>query len=147
MHHSMNELRQFSRARGLSITQLSVLFHLYYGAAGAHSSEQPHPICGVSDIGEHLGITNAAASQLTDRLVIQGLLERSEDAQDRRMRPLRLTTKGEALVVESIEARQRWIEQLTETLTGDEQEAIIAALTTLTRAARLLDGVKEENIA
>ena len=89
--------------------------------------------------GELLGVTNAAASQLVDRLVQNGLIERSEDPLDRRVKQLKLTTKGKEIIQESIEVRRRWMEQLTDELTQDEQESIITALTILTYAAENLD--------
>ena len=38
-----------------------------------------HEHCGISDLSEHMEITNAAASQLVDKLVQAGLLVRVED--------------------------------------------------------------------
>ena len=64
-------------------------------------------LCGVSDIGGHLGITNAAASMMVDRLVQMGLLERNEDRQDRRLRHLKLTEQGQALVERGIDSPAR----------------------------------------
>lgn len=128
MRRSMHDFMEFSKGSGVSMPQLSALFHLYYGGGVA-----------VSDIGEHLGVTNPAASQMVDRLVHQGLLERSECPDDRRMKMLALTQKGKQLVQESIEARQRWMHQLTAALTPEEQESIGAALITLTQAAKALE--------
>ncbi|HLE14226.1 MAG TPA: MarR family transcriptional regulator [Anaerolineales bacterium] len=128
MQRSMRDFVQFSRDSGLSMSQMSTLFRLY------HSK-----VCGVSEVGDHLGVTNAAASQMVDRLVQLGIVERSEDPQDRRVRQLTLTAKGKAIVEESIEARHHWMAQLTEALTPDEQRAIVAALTILTQAALKLE--------
>jgi DNA-binding MarR family transcriptional regulator len=124
----MRDFVQFRKNSGLSMTQMNTLFHLYHGSK-----------CGVSDVGELLGVTNAAASQLVDKLVQNGLIERSEDPLDRRVKQLKLTTKGQEIVQESIEVRRRWMEQLTDELTQDEQESIITALTILTYAAENLD--------
>lgn len=131
MRRSMRDFVQLSKSSGLSISQMSALFRLYHGG-----------FCGVSDLGDHLGVTNAAASQMVERLVQQGLLARSEDPDDRRGKKISLTLKGRELVEESIEARRRWIEQLTNTLTVAEQEAIIAALNSLTAAARQLESTE-----
>ena len=128
MRRSMHEFMSFSRRSGLSMSQINVLFRLHY-----------HGQCGVSDLGEHLGVSNAAASQMVDRLVGMELLQRSEDPNDRRVKHLALTPKGETLVLESIEARLRWMEELTTTLTLEQQEAINAALTTLTQTALNLE--------
>jgi DNA-binding MarR family transcriptional regulator len=128
MRRSMRDFVQFRKNSGLSMTQMNTLFHLYHGSK-----------CGVSDVGELLGVTNAAASQLVDKLVQNGLIERSEDPLDRRMKQLKLTIKGQEIIQESIEVRRRWMEQLTDELTQDEQESIITALTILTYAAENLD--------
>jgi len=128
MHRSMRDLHQFTRKSGLSMSQLNALFYIYHGGA-----------CGVSDMGEHLGVTSAASSQMIDRLVQLDLLQRSEDPLDRRNKSLALTNKGRALIVESIEARRRWLQDLTTTLTPEQQEAIASALTTLTQAAQRLE--------
>ena len=108
--------------------QTSVLFHLHHGSS-----------CGVSDVGELLGVTNPAASQMVDRMVTLGLIERTEDPDDRRAKQLQLTANGRLIVKESIEARRRWMEQLTYTLTSEEQTLIINALNTLVDAARDLE--------
>ncbi len=133
MRRSMREFVQFSKASGLSMGQLSTLFRLYHRGG-----------CGVSDIGEDLGVTNAAASQMIDRLVQQGLIQRAEDPNDRRVKSLTLTQKGRALVEESIASRRRWMEELTQTLTPQEQEAIIQSLTLLTEAALGLEPERAE---
>ena len=128
MHRSMRDFRKFTRESGLSMSQLGALFQIYHCGT-----------CGVSEIGEHLGVTSAAASQMIDRMVQLGLLQRSEDPIDRRNKSLALTDKGQALVGESIEARRRWMQDLTNELTPDQREAIIQALTVLTQAARRLE--------
>jgi DNA-binding MarR family transcriptional regulator len=128
MRRSMHDFIQFSKDSGISMTQMSALFHLHHGSK-----------CGVSDIGELLGVTNAAASQMIDRLVQNGLIERTEDPDDRRAKQLRLTERGRSIVRESIEVRRRWMERLTDALSIEEQSSIINALTILTNAALDLD--------
>ena len=128
MRRSMHDFYQFSRANGLSMTQLSTLFRLYH-----------QKYCGVSDLSDHLGVTSAAASQMIDRLVQQGLLARNENVADRRIRQITLTPRGEQLVRESIEARGRWMEELTTELSAEDQQAIIHTLTMLTQAAIQLE--------
>jgi len=128
MRRSIREFREFTRYSGLSMSQLSALLRLYYGGQ-----------CGISDIGDHLGVTNAASSQMIDRLVQQGFIERSEDPHDRRSKNLVLTAKGRMLVQDGIAARQRWMEQLTAALTPEQQESITTALIVLTQAAQRLE--------
>ncbi len=127
MARSMHDMVQFIKDAGISMPQLSTLMHLHHRGA-----------CGVTDIGEHLGVTSPAASQMIDRMVQQGLLERAEDTADRRVRQITVTEKGRQLIEKSILARQRWMEDLTTALTAPEQEQAIQALDLLTRTARRL---------
>lgn len=125
---SMFQIHQFLRSRGVSFSQFSVLMRLQHGG-----------VCGVSDVGAYLGVTNAAASQLTDRLVELGLLERSEDPADRRQRRLVLSDQGAALLQQVGETRLRWLESLAAALPPEEQPQIARTLTLLTEAARSLE--------
>lgn len=133
MHRSVRDFRHFMDDFGLSASQVSTLMHLHY-----------HGSCGVSEIGNHLGVTNAASSQMIDRLVQMNLINRSEDLTDRRVKQITLTPQGQKLVEGGIEARQRWMEELTTNLTQEQQEVIIDALTLLTEVARKLDKGKRQ---
>lgn len=128
MRRSMHDFIQFSRDSGLSMPQIRTLFHLRHDGR-----------CGVSEIGDLLGVTNPAASQMIDRLVQNGYVERTEDPADRRAKRLKLTDKGIDIVNESIEIRTRWMERLTDVLTLEEQSSIISALVILTKTAEELD--------
>ncbi len=128
MRRSMSDFARFARDAGLSMQQFSALYVLR-GSAGH----------GVSSLGENLGVTSAAASQMIERLVQQGLLERCEDPHDRRVRQVALTPRGEELMERSAQARRSWIEGLTRVLSPEEQKQIAAALTRLTEAARELE--------
>ena len=125
MRRSGRDFKRFMDENRLSFSQVNVLMRLY------HDSKS-----GVSEIGEQMGVTSAAASQAIDRLVQQGLIERTEDPQDRRAKRLALTSKGRALVEQGIETRSQWIEGLTHALTPEQKNMIIAALTLLTAAAQ-----------
>jgi DNA-binding MarR family transcriptional regulator len=109
----------------LSFSQISVLMRLYHGGNS-----------GISEIGSQLGVTKAAASQAVDRLVQLGLIGRTEDPVDRRAKRLALTHRGRTLIEKGIEARSKWIEGLTDALTREQQDMIVAALTLLTEGAR-----------
>ena len=125
MQRSMREFKRFMEESGLNPAQIHTLMRLHFRGE-----------CGISQIGSHLGVTNAAASQMVDRLVQRGLVHRSEAAYDRRVKQLMLTDDGRALVQQSIDARQRWLEALTTSLDPEQQAAITTALTSLTAAAR-----------
>jgi len=125
MRRSGRDFKRFMSETGLSFSQLNVLMRLYHGGK-----------CGVSEIGEWLGITNAAASQAIDRLVNLGMIERTEDPDDRRAKQLVLSQEGRTLIEKGFEARRNWISDLTDALTPEQQTLIISALTLLTEAAR-----------
>jgi DNA-binding MarR family transcriptional regulator len=133
VRRSMRDFKRFMDESGLSPSQINTLMRLKFNGA-----------CGVSDIGEHIGITSAAASQMIDRLVNLGYIQRIEDPQDRRAKHISLSLAGQALVDQGIEARRAWMEQLTSQLTTEQQDTIAAALTMLTEAAYQLE--KEERV-
>ncbi len=121
MHRSMRSLVRYARQRGLSMSQMATLFQISRGGQMA-----------VSDIGGDLGVSNAAASQLLDRLVQQGLVLRSENPQDRREKMLVLTDEGRQVLLETAHTRQAWLELLVDTLTPEEKAKIVEALEILT---------------
>ncbi len=125
MQRSMHDFRKFMTETNLSFSQIGILMRLIHGGN-----------TGVSEIGGQLGVTNAAASQAVERMVQLGLVERSEDQEDRRAKKLVLTPKGRSLIERGIEVRSQWVEELTEALTPEQQEMIVSALTLLTTAAR-----------
>ena len=120
MHRSMRNFIQYARKNGLSMSHLGALFHLHRMGR-----------CGVTELGEHLDVTSAAASQMLDRLVQQHLILRTEDPEDRRVKQIVLTEEGNRILEEGIRARQRWLEDLANTLSEDERETIMTSLKTL----------------
>jgi DNA-binding MarR family transcriptional regulator len=128
MHRSMRDFIHYARHSGLSMSQLGALFHLHYrGSAG------------VTDLGAHLGVTSAATSQMLDRLVQQGLILRSEDPTDRRVKHIVLTEKGLHILNESVQARQKWLLDLAEILSQREKEQITRGLNILIDKADRLE--------
>ena len=83
--HIIQDFMQFMRQTGLSTPQIHVLMLIYHSKNG---EIQLSEIVGQSDA------SKPAASQLVERLVKQGLVERTEDPQDRRNKKLRLTPKS-----------------------------------------------------
>ncbi len=124
VRRSGHDFKRFMMDTGLSFTQVNVVMRLFHGG-----------ISSVSDIGEHARVTSAAASQTVDQLVQLGLIERTEDPNDRRAKQLTLTPKGRALIKNVIEARSKWIESLANSLPPEQQELVISAFTLLTEAA------------
>ncbi|MBN2385713.1 MAG: MarR family transcriptional regulator [Anaerolineales bacterium] len=130
MHHSMRNFILYAKEKGLSMSQIGALFHLHRMGT-----------CGVSDIGDDLGVTSAAASQMLERLVQQELITRSEDPNDRRGKQIILTDRGQQTVRQAILARQHWLDQLAASLTPGEKQQVLTALQILTaRSSQLGDG-------
>jgi DNA-binding MarR family transcriptional regulator len=128
MHHSMRERGHFAKATGLSMPQFGILMQLHYRRD-----------CGISDLSDRFDITNAAASQLVDKLVQSGLIQREEDLHDRRVKRLNLTEKGRKLIQHGIEERYRWVDQLVRKLTEEERNKVSEALQIMTQAAKELE--------
>jgi len=127
MRSSMRSLILYSKENGLSMSQIGALFQIYHGRSN------------VSDLGEGLGITHAAASQMLERLVQQKLILRTEDPQDRRVKQLVLTDKGCRVMQESVRARQGWLDDLVSGLSAGQKEQIAAAVEILIKKTNELD--------
>ncbi len=125
MRRSFHDFKEFMDAWGLSPSQANALMRLYHSGA-----------CGVSDIGDHVGLSNPAASQMVDRLVQMGLVERTENTSDRRVRRLALTEKGCRLAEMGVMAYSRWLEELTKDMTESQKVEICSVLSQLIEAAK-----------
>ena len=128
MHRSMGGWARYIKGSGLSMSQFFILMHL------RHNNQ-----CGISDISERMETTNAAASQLVDKLVQSGLLERVEDPNDRRAKQVSLSSKGEKLIEKGINERYRWMDQLEAGLSAEEMDKVSEALEILIRAVEPLE--------
>jgi DNA-binding MarR family transcriptional regulator len=128
MNRSMRSWHLFAKSTGLSMPQFSVLMQLHHKGA-----------CGMSEVSERFEITPAAASQLVDKLVQGGLVQREEDPDDRRAKLLNLTDKGRKLIRRGHEERYRWVDELGKKLTTEERAQVSEALDLMTRAAQELE--------
>lgn len=122
---SMQERANFVKAAGLSMAQFGILMHLNY----QHG-------CGISHLGEHMDISAAAASQLVDRLVQHGLVERAEDPNDRRAKVLTLTSKGQDLIERSLAIRTRWVDELVSAIRPEDYAEVDSTLSKVTQAVK-----------
>jgi DNA-binding MarR family transcriptional regulator len=120
MRRSMRHFIRHARKCGFSMSHMGAMFHIHRIGS-----------CGVTDLGDHLGVTSAAASQMLERLVQQELILRTEDPKDRRVKQIVLTNKGRRVLEEGIRARQDWMDDLAQTLSDSEKETIRVALNIL----------------
>jgi len=128
MSRSMRGWGLFAKSTGLSMPQFSLLMQMHYKGA-----------CGMSEVSDRFEITPAAASQLVDKLVQNGFVQREEDPHDRRAKLLNLTDKGRELIQRGIEERYRWVDELAGKLTAEERAQVSEALNIMTRAAQELE--------
>ncbi len=125
IHRSMQNFILYAKESGLSISQIGALFQILHKG----SSD-------VTGLGDELGVTSAAASQLLERMVQQRLILRTEDPNDRRVKVIVLSDKGRQVVQESMEARQNWMEGLVDSLSPAEKEQVKKALVILIEKAK-----------
>ncbi len=131
MRLSMRGSIRYMKDNGLSISQVGAMFEI---TRGSHN---------VSDVGDGLGISIAAASQMLERLVQLGLVSRTEDPDDRRVKKLVVTEKGRRVMRESFEARQGWLVELVSSLSPAEKQQVAAAVDILVDRTRQLDRTPE----
>ncbi|MHB1416572.1 MAG: MarR family winged helix-turn-helix transcriptional regulator [Chloroflexota bacterium] len=109
----------------LTVGQIKGLFFL------AH-----HGAMTIGQVAEGLGIGAPWASVLVDRLVDLGLVERTEDAADRRRTLARLTPRGEELVVQAREGGRERLRQGLCQLSADDLAALLRGLEALRAATK-----------
>jgi DNA-binding MarR family transcriptional regulator len=117
---SMHDFNRYARAAGLSLTQLYLLLHLYYRGPSE-----------VMNFTELMQVSPAGASQMIERMVQQGLLQRVESPDDRRVRLVNLTSEGRKIVEESTTARRKSIDGLVTSLSQEEKVTIEKVLAML----------------
>ena len=127
MHRSMRNFIHYIRRSGFSLSHMAAMLQV-----------QRCGSCAVTELASHLGVTNAATSQLLDRLVEHGFVLREENPDDRRAKRIKLTDKGKQFMREGIQTRQNWINELSQILSPDEKLTIGMALDTLTAKVREL---------
>ena len=108
----------------LSLTQMKVLDAL--GMA-----EQEPSVKGVS---ERVGCSLPNASRAVEALQQRGWAERREDADDRRVKRLRITPAGRRALDRINTARLAGLEEYAASITPEQRTALLAALTALPHA-------------
>lgn len=128
VNHAMHNQVRYVKAAGLSMPQFAILMHLFY-----------RQTCGISQVSNHMEITAAAASQLVDKLVQSGLVERLENPDDRRARLVKLSARGMAIIEEGIIERSRWADQLIRGMNAADRETVGHALEILGNAIKKMN--------
>jgi DNA-binding MarR family transcriptional regulator len=124
---SMHGMSLYARSAGLSMPQFSLLMRLYHTGG-----------CEVHDIGSQFEVSAGAASQLVDRLVQGGLVVRTEDPRDRRVRQIALSDQGRVFIQKGIVERYGWVDELVEGLGAQERAGLVKWLPALMEAEKAL---------
>ncbi|MDK1029457.1 MAG: MarR family transcriptional regulator [Anaerolineae bacterium] len=127
-HRSMRDWSRYMKASGLSMPQFFMLMHVRH---------REH--CAISDLSQHLEITNAASSQLVDKLVQAKLLVRAEDPNDGRAKQISLSVAGEELVRKGISEHSRWVDEIAQALSKEERTKVAEALSLLNEASKRVE--------
>jgi DNA-binding MarR family transcriptional regulator len=89
--------------------------------------------CSLGDLARELEVAMSSASQMVDRLVGEGLIERRQDAANRRQVVIRLTPEGQTLIARLqqniIEGYRKVLDRMSE----QEQEELVRAFETIAR--------------
>jgi DNA-binding MarR family transcriptional regulator len=102
---------------GLTLPQVLTLFKLH----------DQSPQC-VSSLAAVLHLSQPATSQLLDRLVQEGLVDRTEDPGDRRRKRLAITPRGARLVTRLAEAKSRGLDHAASRLSPRVRERLASVL-------------------
>src|SRR3954454_19854512 len=117
------------QTHGRDLIHLAHEFELSFSQMKAlHSLANEPEAVSVKTLGEHLGLSLAAMSRAADELVQRGLVDRAEDPDDRRMKRLRLTKQGRALVQKMREVRMAGFQEFVVSLSPKERTLLTKAL-------------------
>lgn len=119
MQFIRSEMRS-QREASLSVPQFRLLAYL-----------SRHPGSSLSEVAEHLGVTRATASAMTDRLVQRQWVDRAEDPQERRHVMLKLTEIGQQQLEQMRTQTREKIAALLDELPADELAEISTGLAIL----------------
>jgi DNA-binding MarR family transcriptional regulator len=125
-----NEVFKVIDESGLTFAQMKVLVELETPDEDART---------VTALSEELGISAASASRAADGLVRKKLATRVEDPDDRRVRRLALTAKGQRLAGRIISARLATLEDFTGSLEPDERQKLESALDALLKRPEIAE--------
>jgi MarR family transcriptional regulator, 2-MHQ and catechol-resistance regulon repressor len=120
---------------GLTLTQCKVLTALVPGAQGEPQAAK--------DIAARTGASLPTVSRAVDVLARRGLVRRDEDIDDRRVRNLTLTEKGEHLVRQLLAARMDGLASFIAGLTQTQRRKLSAAVDSLLEREEIATAYRE----
>ena len=112
-------------AAGRSLGQIKLMAHLYQ-----HGQQT------VGEVATGLGVSMPTASELVDRLVEDGMVERTANPADRRQVLLGLTPKAHAFATRMRALRRAQLRAALDRLTPEERPVFVRSLEALVEALR-----------
>jgi len=123
---------------GLSLTQLKAIQLVV-----TNESEE----MSVKQLGDSLELSLPAISRAVDGLVHRGLVTRTEDEEDRRIKRVRPTKEADQLVARLIDIRFSQLGEFVDTLTPRERQKLAAALAVLAERDDIAELVAQKETA
>ncbi len=109
------------KSSGLSTAQMHTIEIVGHGAHGGGALR-------MKELAKKMGVTTGSLTVMVDRLEQQGLLQRTPHETDRRSYLIALTDKGQDLFAEHHQYHLRLTEEITATLSAEEQAQLGAIL-------------------
>ncbi|MDH3944548.1 MAG: MarR family transcriptional regulator [Anaerolineae bacterium] len=117
---SLTEFFNYLKLSELSLLQGYALTYLYFKG----------PIK-ISDLCDHMTVSMGAASQMVDRLEKLDMVDRIADPNDRRVRKIRVRTKGRRFVQANFAFSQSWMGAIPSEISSEQEAQITTALSIL----------------
>ncbi|MEN6480781.1 MAG: MarR family transcriptional regulator [Anaerolineaceae bacterium] len=117
MKRSVFSFMNYIQQNNLSASQINAMFFLI-----------DYPNSSMNSLSAKLGISRAAVSQLVEHLVRRGLVNRQVDQQDRRTKRLSLTEQGMNTMKEGQLARHKWLSELVNSFSPEEEAQLVPAI-------------------
>lgn len=89
----------------------------------------------MSSLADEVGVAQSTATRLVEPLVREGLVRRSQAAEDRRAVEVELTAGGQELATRLAEGSERCCEGMLERIPPEKRDQVVESLELLTRAA------------
>ena len=120
----------------LPLAQMRLLWAVFYGAQAT-----------MKDYSERLGVSQSTVTQLAERLVRRGLIERLSDPEDRRVVRLHVSQAGSQIMRTAKDQEHQTLQAIWQAITPEEQQAIMRGLELLGGAAESLRAAQGRPLA
>ncbi|WP_353894230.1 MarR family transcriptional regulator [Proteinivorax hydrogeniformans] len=92
----------------------------------------------IGDLGSRMYLASSTATDLIDRMERNQLVERTRDGKDRRVVRLKMTEKGDQMIMEVLESRKRYLEKILVKVENEDKKQLVNSLN------KIYDLMKEE---